>query len=316
MRKFIIIILTILFCFFSCNKKIQQTEQIFQYNGFSLSPSITIKQINDTITIEQWIKMLCQAYEKIPTYPDKYLEYAYELKWVNETVFNSRDLLATYGFVLKTGLIAAKIPIYKGILETSYSLNLIDDNTITLTTQITRTKANEILNKLLSNKNNINQFYMIKIVNDNNLYLNDYLKQLKLIPINIINNFNEDGWKCSIDLDYLHQFSQKYNMSIGGLTAYNEKTLYVSTPSSLIHEFGHYVEYMLDFPQQIHNLYTLQGASAPIRQLDKINSSEYFAACFAYWIKYQNSSIWMNVFEQLAPQTYKYINTLFEESFK
>lgn len=278
MRKFIIIILVTSICFFACNRKAQQTNWIFQYTNSSLSP--LIEQTDDNITIEQWIIIICKAFEKTPTYPDKYLEYAYELGWVNETVFSSRDLLATYGFVLRTGLMAAKIPIYEGVLETSYSLNLIDDDTITLTTKITKIKANEILNKLLSNKTNVNESYVIEIVNNSNLYLNDYLKQLKLIPINIINSFNENGWKCSIDLNYLHQLGQKYNMSISGLTAYNEQTLYISAPSSLIHEFGHYAEYMLEFPQQIRNLYTLQAASAPIRQLDKINSSEYFAACF------------------------------------
>lgn len=73
-------------------------------------------------------------------------------------------------------------------------------------------------------------------------------------------------------------------MNCIGLTSYSEKRIYVSTPSSTIHEFGHFLEWVLRFPPEYEMLYReeAEAALAVLREYAATNSHEYFADYFAF----------------------------------
>ena len=273
--------------------------------------------------------MLCNAYYIQPTYPNEYVQEAYVRGWVTQTAIMMKDVQASYCFALGTGFIASGIPVYnqtyyegkllthnENVLRIGKKLNYID-STINENSLITKQEAERIISLLPNNqiieeiKEEEKSPYLVTINNIDNIPLDDILFGLNQIPMEIINQFNEDGWQCTIDLNYLSELSKQYYGSVIGLTSFGKKTLYVTNSISLLHEFGHYVDGMLGFPLQVDILFEVQAENSPLWANAKKNRKEYFADCFSYWINYSNNEIRMNMFKELAPQTYEYMNSLF-----
>lgn len=78
-------------------------------------------------------------------------------------------------------------------------------------------------------------------------------KELNKIPSSLLNSFDNSGWKIYLtgeDLASTH-FDHKYK-SVQGLTNYKNKYILIEDEeykinNSLIHEFGHYLDYSLNF---------------------------------------------------------------------
>ena len=51
----------------------------------------------------------------------------------------------------------------------------------------------------------------------------------------------------------------------------------------MVHEFGHFYDSLLGFPEENDRLYELEAANAPMSEHAKSSSLEYFAEFFAYW---------------------------------
>ena len=101
-------------------------------------------------------------------------------------------------------------------------------------------------------------------------------------------------------------------MNCIGLTSYSERRIYVSTPASTIHEFGHFLEWVLRFPPEYEMLYQEEAetALAVLREYAATNSHEYFADCFAFWIRNSPDEVRMERLKTAAPQTYEYFSAL------
>ena len=94
--------------------------------------------------------------------------------------------------------------------------------------------------------------------------------------------FNAAGWTYRIDFDYISELSKQLNMSCIGATNYSQKTIYISEASATLHEFGHFLDWMLGFPAEHEQLYLAEAQNSGLREYAKTNAREYFADCFDY----------------------------------
>ena len=122
--------------------------------------------------------------------------------------------------------------------------------------------------------------------------------------------FNAAGLEYCIDFDYMGGLSKKLNMSCIGAPDYSQKTIYLSDASVTLHEFGHFLDWMLGFPAVHEQLYLAEAQNSGLRDYAKTNAREYFADCFDYWIAYSGSEKRMETFRNAAPQTWAYFEAL------
>ena len=138
--------------------------------------------------------------------------------------------------------------------------------------------------------------------------VNAFLLELRKVPQPILDAFNENGWAFVIGTEYLTALSRKLGVNCIGAAAYTEKRIYVFEASAVLHEFGHFLDCAMGFPQEHKDLYALEAASAPMKQRAKSNSLEYFAEFFAYWCS-GNTRI-LEQLKELTPETYAYFDGL------
>ncbi len=152
----------------------------------------------------------------------------------------------------------------------------------------------------------------ISIENKDGALLNPYLLELRKIPEPILEQFQQLGWKITLDRDYLMQLGQDRDMSYIGVTVYLGKSIYISDPSALIHEMGHFVHGMLSFPESFERLFMLENKSAVeiLGEYASTSSREYFAEYFAFWVQCQNSTQKMEYLAQASPETYRYFEEM------
>lgn len=134
-----------------------------------------------------------------------------------------------------------------------------------------------------------------------------------LIPENIREEFEDEGWTIEITEDNL---SERYNIeySILGITLPDEKLIVLRSgqdniSKSLLHEIGHYIDYSNEFPSKskdFDNIYNLESSYIKERfSKVKFNKQEYFAEAFRQFILGSSES-------KIALQnTFKYIKIYF-----
>ena len=125
---------------------------------------------------------------------------------------------------------------------------------------------------------------------------------------NVLFNYPEFGDHLVIGTEYLTDLNLKLGVNCIGAAVYTEKRIYVSEASAVLHEFGHFLDCAMGFPQEHKDLYALEAASAPMKQRAKSNSLEYFAEFFAYWCS-GNTRI-LEQLKELTPETYAYFDGL------
>lgn len=150
----------------------------------------------------------------------------------------------------------------------------------------------------------------VALVNAAGVNINDYLVALRQVPEPMLAAFNAAGWTYRIDFDYISDLSKQLNMSCIGATNYSQKTIYLSEASATLHEFGHFLDWTLGFPAEHEQLFRAEAAAAPLRNFAKTNAREYFADCFAYWVKYAENANAISLLQECAPMTYRYMEDL------
>lgn len=145
----------------------------------------------------------------------------------------------------------------------------------------------------------------VEIINPDNINVNDYLLELKKIPSGLIDKFNQDGWKISIDYDKIVEFGKHYNANCVGATVISEKTIYIANPNALLHEFGHYVCNKFYYVQDGLEAYKAEIQKAPMTTRCKSTPDEYFAEYFAMYTSGKTRQL-----KQLTPKTYEYFKDL------
>ena len=130
------------------------------------------------------------------------------------------------------------------------------------------------------------------------------------MPEPVLAAFNAAGWTYRIDFDYISELSKQLDMSCIGATNYSQKTIYLSDASATLHEFGHFLDWMLGIPAEHEQLYLAEAQNSGLRDYAKTNAREYFADSFDYWIAYSGSKKRMETFRNAAPQTWAYFEAL------
>ena len=287
---------------------------------------------DDLITVRQWAVMLCRAYlpDTLPTASyeslgDACVRQCYREGWVTESAVMSRDSRICWGALLQSAFAAANIPVYDyslypggstlsaydNVLRLGEELGLygLDSNALDL---MTRGDAAQVLYQLLTNEYEVAAPPLATaafLYNKEEADLNPYLVEIQKIPASILETFEQKGWKYVIDFDYLWEFSQERGMSCIGVASYSTREIYASDPSATIHEFGHFLDWTLGFPTYHEELYEAEAQSAAdtvLRDYSATNSHEYFADCFAFWVRNRDHKEQMELLKEAAPETYAY----------
>ena len=282
------------------------------------------------ITVEQWAVMLCRAYGA-ETIGDSWQDVgrssvaeAYRQGWLNETALSAPNIQLCRGALLKSAFAAAKIPVYDSVLYAG-GVSLPDyENCIRIGKElqlcgeantaneiVTRRDAAKLLHAILTRAFTVEAPPApVALVNAAGVNINDYLLALRQVPEPMLAAFNAAGWTYRIDFDYISELSKQLDMSCIGATNYIQKTIYISDASATLHEFGHFLDWMLGFPAEHEQLFRAEAAAAPLRDYAKTNVREYFADCFAYWVKYAENANAISLLQKCAPMTYRYMEDL------
>lgn len=282
------------------------------------------------VTVRQWAMMLCRAYDvKIEgsswgDLSQSAVEQSYRKGWLNETSLSTPNIQLCWGALLKSAFAAAKIPVYDSVLYAG-GVSLPDyENCIRIGEElqlcgeantaneiVTRRDAAMLLHAILTRAFNMEAPPApVALVNAAGVNINDYLLALRQVPEPMLAAFNAAGWTYRIDFDYISELSKQLDMSCIGATNYIQKTIYISDASATLHEFGHFLDWMLGFPAEHEQLFRAEAAAAPLRDYAKTNAREYFADCFAYWVKYAGNTNAISLLQECTPMTYRYMEDL------
>lgn len=282
------------------------------------------------VTVRQWAMMLCRTYEvKVEgsswgDLSQRAVEQSYRKGWLNETALSAPNIQLCRGALLKSAFAAAKIPVYDSVLYAG-GVSLPDyENCIRIGKElrlcgeantaneiVTRRDAAMLLHAILTRTFTVEAPPApVALVNAAGVNINDYLVALRQVPEPMLAAFNAAGWTYCIDFDYMGGLSKRLNMSCIGATNYSRKTIYISEASATLHEFGHFLDWMLGFPAEHEQLFRAEAAVAPLRNYAKTNTREYFADCFAYCIIHGKDSEMMKSLRKNAPQTCTYFEKL------
>lgn len=282
------------------------------------------------VTTSQWSVMLCRAYG-VETNGSTWselrqnaVEQSYRKGWLNETALSAPRSPMCRSVLVESAFAAADVPVYDStlyeggaslstadnILRVGRELGLCSDDADT-NALVTRGDAAIILHVVLTQNFRIEEPPVpVTLVNAAGVNVNDFLLELRKVPEQILDAFNATGWTYCIDFDYMGGLSKKLNMSCIGATNYSRKTIYLSEASATLHEFGHFLDWMLGFPAEHERLYLAESQNSSLRDYAKTNSREFFADCFVYWITYSADKKRMDDFRDAAPQTYAYMKKL------
>ena len=282
------------------------------------------------VTVRQWAMMLCRAYDvKVEgsSWSDlsqSAVEQAYRKGWLNETALSAPNIQLCRGALLKSAFAAAKIPVYDSVLYAG-GVSLPDhENCIRIGKElqlcgeantaneiVTRRDAAMLLHAILTRAFTVTAPEApVTLVNAAGVNINDYLLALRQVPEPMLAAFKVAGWTYRIDFDYISELSKQLNMSCIGATNYSQKAIYISEASATLHEFGHFLDWTLGFPAEHEQLFRAEAAAAPLRNYAKTNAREYFADCFAYWVKYAENANAISLLQECAPMTYRYMEDL------
>ena len=183
--------------------------------------------------------------------------------------------------------------------------------------RITRGEAAQIIYLVRTKGLHVDPPEMVERLNINNVdqvYLGSYLVEMKKIPAAILDEYTAHGWSFDLDSQYLDDLSEQLNMQCAGATSYRQKTIYAREPSCTVHEFGHFYHQVIGFPSTTEKLYEKESGSARavLGDYSTVNSREYFAEFFEYWIDWSENEDRMRPLADAAPETFAYFLKLEE----
>ena len=282
------------------------------------------------ITVEQWAVMLCRAYG-VEGASDSWQDVsrssvveAYRQGWLNATAVTAPQSPMCCSVLLESALAAADVPVYDSTLyEGAASLSSADNilrvgrelglcaDDVDANALVTRGEAAIILYTALAQSFNVEAPPApVTLENRSGINANAILLELQYVPRPILDAFNARGWQLVIDCNYIAELGRRCGVGCTGATDYAERMIYVSEAGAVLHEFGHFLDWLLVFPTEHERLFRTEAAAAPLRNYAKTDSREYFADCFSYYITYGSNSEMMEHLRKNMPQTCAYFEEL------
>ena len=282
------------------------------------------------ITVEQWAVMLCRAYG-VEAAGDSWQDAgrsgvveAYRQGWLNTTAVTAPRSSMCRSVLVESALAAADIPVYDSTLyEGAASLSSADNilrvgrelglcaDDADANALVTRGEAAIILHAALTQSFRVEEPPApVTLENRSGINANAILMELQYVPRPILDAFNARGWQLVIDCNYIAELGRRSGVGCTGATDYAERTIYVSEAGAVLHEFGHFLDWLLGFPTEHEQLFRAEAAAAPLRNYAKTDSREYFADCFSYYIIYGSNSEMMEHLRKNMPQTCAYFKEL------
>lgn len=282
------------------------------------------------ITVEQWAVMLCRAYG-VEAAGDSWQDVsrssvveAYRQGWLNTTAVTAPRSPMCCSVLVESALAAADVPVYDSTLyEEAASLSSADNilrvgrelglcaDDADANALVTRGEAAIILHAVLTQSFHVEEPPApVTLENRSGINANAILMELQYVPRPILDTFNARGWKLAIDCNYIAELGRRCGVGCTGATDYAERMIYVSEAGAVLHEFGHFLDWLLGFPAEHEQLFRAEAAAAPLRNYAKTDSREYFADCFAYWVKYAGNTNAISLLQECAPMTYRYMEDL------
>lgn len=144
-----------------------------------------------------------------------------------------------------------------------------------------------------------------------------YRQSMNKVPNVILRSFEANEWTFKIDRNYMDELGKADGLLWGGATNYAAKEIVVGTSDSIVHEFGHYLDWALGFPKCHKELYANEAKSASfiLGTYATTNEREYFAEYFEYWIEHENNKTAMEELRTATPETYKYFQKLSDDNW-
>lgn len=274
---------------------------------------------DERITVSQWAAMLCRAFDGEK---ENGLAKAYHNGWLSTCAVMAPDSAVCRGELYQSAFAASGVQIYdftlypngtplsdyENCMRVGAELGLCEEGTDS-TALVTRGEAAKILYTVLTHDLQVEEPPILKefpIQNKADVNLNDYLVELKRVPKAVLQKFQSEGWTYTIDFAYLSDLSKEYHASCTGATSYAEKRIYVSEAGSTLHEFGHFVHYILGFPDEVEQLYADEAETAAtfLRDYAMTSSREYFADYFVYYFECADDAQKTEQMERLTPKTF------------
>lgn len=308
---FLIVVLVFTLTGFSYNDNPSSVRYLCE-RGVMMGDNNGNLALDDNITVEQLCIMLCRE-QKIQDACAT--TEAYQRGWIDTTgLLNLKSpmvLKEFYNIAFK----AKKIPIYNAelygdtkcdssVLRTAKNISL---PTKTKNEYVSRLEAANILYKIFVNDFEIKPppiANRIKIDNVDEAMLNDYLVQLAKLPSGVLDSFNHSCWRMKIDVEYLHRITNNAASCVGASFP-SERTICVVSPDSVIHEFGHFVDYYLGRPSKSGIFSEAKNSGLFLRKYAQTSPEEYFAEVFVFWAAYDKEDNIMLEFKSVCPETYK-----------
>ena len=285
------------------------------------------------ITTRQWAVMLCRAYGKTDAlagdagnFGSACLAEAYRCGWLSMDAVTNPDTQMCRGALYQSAFAAIGLSVYDYILYPGGEALTDYENCLRIGADlglcpkgaepmeiVIRGEVAVLLHAVLTKEFQIDEPPVLSefpIQNNAGVNMNAFLLALREVPAQVLQKFKAKGWTYTVDFDYMAALSKKLNMSCIGATSYTDKTIYISSAKATLHEFGHFLDSIVNDSAEWEKLYQAEAGDSILRDYAKTNSREYFADCFAYWISYSGSEKHMEVFRNTTPQTYAYMEML------
>ena len=282
---------------------------------------------DERITVSQWATMLCRALNEEPEgaswqeVSTNAVQTAVRKAWLQPTAIGDETGFICRGELFLSAFAAMKIPLYDATL---YGLDWLSDSenalrvgkafglcaeNKTAAELVTRAEAAQLLHAVLTQNLAVTPpDTPVAVENRMHCNANKFLLEIRKVPQPILDAFNENGWTFVIDGNYTANLGRQLGVNCIGASVFGENRIYVSESGATLHEFGHFYDSLLGFPEEHDRLYELEAANAPMSEHAKSSSLEYFAEFFAYWCSGNPRTL--TLLKELTPETYAYFEGL------
>lgn len=136
-----------------------------------------------------------------------------------------------------------------------------------------------------------------------------YMSLADQLPMQIQERFQNEGWSTTIGNDRTTAWGLEHGSTIGGLTVYTDKSLFISHRTCFFHEYGHFLFFELGRPEdsfkqlfleESNNLKEILGDHA------MTSCRECFAEFFEHYLDGKKSPEDMAKLKAAAPKTWSY----------